>query len=450
MQTVNSPQFVFCLLLAFAAESVAESATPGGVAAETMFDDPGTVWTLTPDAFVRTYRAAGYRFESNTRKDSARSYRGPLHVFGYPVVESIARFRDNKLDEIMFITYSRGDLGELNYAAFEKQLKGLQEALVAWTGQRPSPVHLDSATSGVKRAAKAWLKKPHQAKLEWSYSSGSRAGGRKVRPEYIRVFVRRWDKQHNYRSRIHAAKARRGSLVSRSALKSHVKRKPNGDVYIEGIPMVDQGAKGYCVVAASERIMRHYGRGVDQHELAQLARSSAAQGTDPRTMIAVLRKLSIDLGCKVRVHDDFDVNSFIRLIKRYNRVAKKKKASTIEIGQRIDLGVVYNQMEPANLKAARLGQKTNYKNFQKIVKTYIDQGMPILWSVMLGKIEEKGLPVRGASGHMRMIIGYNQKENRTIFSDTWGCGHELKVMPTEDAWTITTGFYTIEPRRMSI
>jgi hypothetical protein len=43
--------------------------------------------------------------------------------------------------------------------------------------------------------------------------------------------------------------------------------------------MVDQGDKGYCVVASVERVMRYYGAAVDQHELAQVANSDAAIGT---------------------------------------------------------------------------------------------------------------------------------------------------------------------------
>ncbi|MFR4224380.1 MAG: hypothetical protein ACLT38_12745 [Akkermansia sp.] len=38
---------------------------------------------------------------------------------------------------------------------------------------------------------------------------------------------------------------------------------------IQDIPMVDQGQKGYCVVATAARIFAYYGMDyVDQHELA--------------------------------------------------------------------------------------------------------------------------------------------------------------------------------------
>ena len=46
---------------------------------------------------------------------------------------------------------------------------------------------------------------------------------------------------------------------------------------------------------------------------------------------------------------------------------------------------------------------------------------------------------------MRLIIGYNQPKHEILYSDSWGAGHELKRMPIEDAWTMTTGALLIEP-----
>ena len=61
--------------------------------------------------------------------------------------------------------------------------------------------------------------------------------------------------------------------------RDHVEHSAGGDVKLRDLPMVDQGDKGYCVVASVERVMRYYGAAVDQHELAQVANSDAAIGT---------------------------------------------------------------------------------------------------------------------------------------------------------------------------
>ena len=46
---------------------------------------------------------------------------------------------------------------------------------------------------------------------------------------------------------------------------------------------------------------------------------------------------------------------------------------------------------------------------------------------------------------MRLIIGYDPGAHEVFYSDSWGLGHELKKMPVANAWTITTGLFTLEP-----
>ncbi len=57
---------------------------------------------------------------------------------------------------------------------------------------------------------------------------------------------------------------------------SKVVREPNGDVYIEGIPEVHQGDKGYCSVASLERLLKFNFVQVDQYEIG----SAAGSGVD--------------------------------------------------------------------------------------------------------------------------------------------------------------------------
>ena len=74
---------------------------------------------------------------------------------------------------------------------------------------------------------------------------------------------------------------------------THVKRDAtSGDVWLADVPMVDQGEKGYCVVAATERVMRYYGDKVDENELAQVANTKTSGGTSSEGMVDALKKLS--------------------------------------------------------------------------------------------------------------------------------------------------------------
>ena len=65
----------------------------------------------------------------------------------------------------------------------------------------------------------------------------------------------------------------------RSRVESRVEKRPNGDVILKEIPMVDQGPKGYCVPATWERVMRYMGVPADMYVLAMAGQSGAGGGT---------------------------------------------------------------------------------------------------------------------------------------------------------------------------
>jgi hypothetical protein len=50
------------------------------------------------------------------------------------------------------------------------------------------------------------------------------------------------------------------------------------------------------------------------------------------------------------------------------------------------------------------------------------------------------------SAHMRLITGYCDNGD-IIYSDSWGKGHEKKVIAQADAIAITNRLFTLEPRR---
>ena len=56
--------------------------------------------------------------------------------------------------------------------------------------------------------------------------------------------------------------------------------------------------------------------------------------------------------------------------------------------------------------------------------------MAAIWSVLVGRVKEKP-PVQGAGGHMRLIIGYNDKTSELLYSDSWGRGHESFACPSK-------------------
>ena len=78
---------------------------------------------------------------------------------------------------------------------------------------------------------------------------------------------------------------------------------------------------------------------------------------------------------------------------------------------------------------------------------YTAAGVPLVWGVMVGLYPEAPpLHVRGAFGHVRLIVGQNTKTDEILYSDTWGPGHECKRMPTSDAWAMTVSLHVLKPR----
>jgi hypothetical protein len=88
----------------------------------------------------------------------------------------------------------------------------------------------------------------------------------------------------------------------------------------------------------------------------------------------------------------------------------------------------------------------DYQRFEKEIKANIDQGIPLLWALILGVYPETNIP-QLAGGHMRLIIGYNEKSKEILFSDSWGADHAKKRMPIDEAFTMTTALQLLAPRR---
>ena len=410
--------------------------------AEIAFDDVlklQGLWSLDQDAFQKATPNLPFRWTS-TARDSARaaSYQG-MTLFGLKIYEFVARFEQNKPAVVTVNFYARGDAGELSEPAFEKLRQDAVDTLTKTIGSKPT-IRGKDATNAVRAEGLLWTTLKSQYLLEYSAVREVKTRGIPFRAEFVRLEVRPAEQKQ---SLMVQALASRGAKFNPLA---HVKRdQTSGDVLLTDVPMVDQGRKGYCVVASTERVMRYYGNDVDANELAQVANADAAGGTSVRAMRNSMKKLATRLKIRVRDQETMEVKDLENMVKEYNRVAKRSgEAELPDLNSIMDLGDLFDHMEGAVLKEARTKNKAALIRFQHEVQNRIDAGIPLLWSVQLGLVPERGIP-QGAGGHMRLIIGYNAKTEEILYSDSWGAGHELKKMKADDAWTITTGLMTIEP-----
>jgi hypothetical protein len=355
--------------------------------------------------------------------------------------ETIVRFDDDKVRVVEFSIFNRGDDGEIRQELFEGKLKKVAEFVSARSGARMEVPR--NRTSGAVRAQrKIWRGKEAYYQLEYSFQRN--VGGKSFLPEFIKL------KSAPASAGGIMAGAAKSKLADRRSLRDRVTKREGGDVLMEGVPMVDQGAKGYCAVASAERVLRYYGIEVDQHEMAQLAGSSAFGGTSAKKMKEALESAAGRLKVRVRTHYEAfeEYDEYERLIKRYNRVAKKNPEAKIfekRDGWRWYYETLYRTGDPESLKAV-LADGSKYGRFKKDVYEQVDAGVPLLWSLFLGVFPEKDIP-QASGGHMRLIIGYNRAKDELIYSDSWGAGHEEKRMPFDEAFTMTLGLRMLVPSR---
>ncbi len=317
--------------------------------------------------------------------------------------------------------YNKGDDGLIDRKDYTSLLDASVQKLNALFGVKPRKGRLKKNEAAVKGNTWEWESEMYAARLE-AASSGS--GKKEFVAEFIRLSIAK-DKDS----------LKRGSskdVAHKSELKAHVKHDEDGTVWIEGIPMVDQGQKGYCVPATVSRVFAYYGMdGVDQHALAALCKSSGESGTSIGAMMQALKDIS----------GKFHVN-LKELEWRSKRIDKDfAKAEDKRGGEK--------EIPPAVLGKLRLEviskcESDVKRGFRKI-KEQLDKGMPVLWSVKLGLLPEQG-SMQPDGGHMRLIIGYNDKTNSIVYSDSWGAGHAKKTMSMNQACVITKTVCILRPK----
>jgi hypothetical protein len=210
-----------------------------------------------------------------------------------------------------------------------------------------------------------------------------------------------------------SASARLADDQVRRLFKERITRRPNGDVILDQIPMVNQGPKGYCVPATFERYLRYAGIPADMYELAAAGGTDFGGGTSFRAMTAALD----------------------RFVRRQGR-----------------------RLEPVTLKLTAQG-----------LARYIDEGRPLIWGMYsteayntladantaarrdaTGAAPWKPSPAELAAirpdpdtAHACLIVGYNRATNELAVSDSWGPRFQERWIPAAAAQKITQDEYWV-------
>jgi hypothetical protein len=246
---------------------------------------------------------------------------------------------------------------------------------------------------------------------------------------------------------IAAAKNTPKTMARRGSFAENVKKDDKGFTWIDSVPMVDQGQKGYCVVASIERVARYFGAEMDQHEMAQLANSDE-DGTNGDEMEKAFQKVTGKIHLRTLKHIEFSERQMEKDIRSYNSAAKKAGVKTFDLDPDEWIIDPRHFWSVAHKETFRDMKRTqgSYAHFNRKIKEYIDQGIPLAWTLYLGMFKEEGTP-QSYGGHMRLIIGYNPTIEEIYYTDSWGDGHEKKKMRADEAYCMTMALYSMVPNK---
>lgn len=431
---------------------------------------------------MKRHEGQGFQFTSGSRDGADTRLDGAVVYHGIPVYETKVAFGEAggiaRVELMLFATAGterevvvetpdghrlrrrvRTDK-TITRDAFFQLVRDVRARLTP-AGAKPPVAETERvAKENARQKFQTWPKTaiPTVARLTWSYVQEGKKKDT-FEPGFVRLAVDGPERLASGGRRTEA-----GAAKGTKKIADNVVRDPRGDVFIDNVPMVDQGQKGYCAVAASERVLRYYGVDVDEHEIAQAAGTSAEEGTSTRGMKdsvqAIGRKYKL---ATVVTYGDFEkpagerIAGLVKEVANYNKAAKKlrKKEIAEDVYIRREGNMVYYSyrdvdaaMDPEVLRDMKVNgaQRSKFTRFMKDVRDQVNKGIPLFWGVTLGTYPEPESP-QSRGGHIRLIIGYNDRKKEILYTDTWGAGHELKRMPAEWAWTISHCLLYMKPLR---
>jgi hypothetical protein len=207
-----------------------------------------------------------------------------------------------------------------------------------------------------------------------------------------------------------------GDKVIRDRAVANVLKRPNGDVVIDDIPMVDQGPKGYCVPATAERAMRYLSVPADMYVLAMAGNTNLGGGTSVQMLLEGVRS---DIRRKGRSFDSWQGEFKLKELQKY-----------IDKGLPI-IWALYSTDEFNELANKRT------KDRQGMVEVNA-------WKAKLAEtMGQTSLRADKTQGHVVLIIGYNKETNEIAFSDSWGERYKERWITIPEAEMISQQEYWV-------
>jgi hypothetical protein len=352
------------------------------VSMDWFFDQPD-VLTATRADFVKQFPKGTYAWLD---KDKHRARFNPdrlnIKLRNEECGETIVSFKEDKISAVLISMLNKGDDGYIKEGPYKKAINLATGLLKAVSKVTEVPRKKNETIS--KADGLVWSTKKALYILEHLWVPEERRDGYifYAHGEFVRIRILP-------PSQLMGAQQNTVKVnISRPSLVKNVK-KEGGKVWIEGIPMVDQGSKGYCAVASFERVMRYYGSQVDMHDLADLANASGYFGTSPDGMKDAVHKMAVRTGLHSREPVFMEFKDYKSMNSAYNREAKKAGMGSVDLSESGIRGL-YREMDPDLFKGMR-AKESGFNKFCSEVAKSVNAGIPVMWALQLGMFWEERL-----------------------------------------------------------
>ena len=196
------------------------------------------------------------------------------------------------------------------------------------------------------------------------------------------------------------------------AVKDNVRKMPNGDVFIENVPMIEQGSRGYCAMGTLAMVTRYYGLNLDIDALA--AAGGYSEGAP-----------------KGGIHEIYQAAAKVGKLK-YSR---EDEWSWRQVKRLIDKGQPVLVWRWFSRPRDRF-----HTEFTKKLKTDPDAQLPD------PKGDDKSSwPTRADGGHASLITGYNEERGEVFFTESWLNNYRNRRMRLEEMAGTVYVHYTFRP-----
>ena len=219
-------------------------------------------WTEKAEFFAVEHAKEGFVFASE-RRDVVNCLKHDTCTWhGMKVWETRVFFdksgEEERIARIEMSLYNRGDAGlaVMDVPALKAAIADVAKVLEP--GAKRANPEKTTLRNGSVRYRRAFAKADPAAELVWGLSAPGAKGAREV--EYLRLTL---TPRAAAAARPQASRKSAAQAGGKAKIRDNVTKSPNGDVFIDNVPMVDQGQKGYCSAAVAERVLRYYGHTVD-------------------------------------------------------------------------------------------------------------------------------------------------------------------------------------------